>query len=206
MADAKPSNPLSTERHGSAVDASNATPTSEKMAPNSASPTSSTQEEAAVAKTKEEAAQPEPEQTRSRSTIILIMFSLMMAVFLAALDITIITTALPTIAEYFDSPSGYTWVGSAFLLAQASATPAWSKFSDIFGRKPVILLANFIFFVGSLICGVSVSIGMLITGRAIQGVGAGGLLTLASICIGDLFSPRQRGGYYGMIGAVWYVT
>lgn len=146
---------------------------------------------------------PKLEETKSKGTIALIMLSLCIAVFLAALDTTIITTALPTIAEHFGSASGYTWIGSAYLLGAASSTPMWGKVSDIFGRKPILLIANFVFFVGSLIAALSVSIGMLITARAIQGVGGGGLITLVNICIGDIFSPRSRGAYYGMVGGVW---
>ncbi len=104
---------------------------------------------------------------------------------------TIITTAVPTIAAHFNaSQAEYTWIGSAYMLAAASSTPAWGKFSDIWGRKPILLLANLIFFVGSLIAAVSVSVNMLLIGRAIQGIGGGGLLILANICISDLFSMR----------------
>ena len=113
-----------------------------------------------------------------------------MAVFLAALDVTIVTTALPTIAGYFHTSSGYTWVGSAYLLATAAAAPIWGKLSDIYGRKPTLLAANALFFVGSLIAGLSVSFGMLLAARAIQGAAGGGLLVLVNIVIGDLFSPR----------------
>lgn len=134
------------------------------------------------------------------------MLSLMLAVFLAALDITIITTALPTISEYFHSADGYTWIGSGYLLANAASTPIWGKLSDIFGRKPALLAANALFFIGSLIAALSVNIGMLITARAIQGIGGGGLVSLSNICIGDLFSPRRRGAYYGMIGGVWAIA
>lgn len=113
-----------------------------------------------------------------------------MAVFLAALDTTIITTALPTISEHFHSPTVYTWIGSGYLLGAASSTPIWGKISDIFGRKPILLIANFVFFVGSLLAAISVSAGMLIAARAIQGIGGGGLIVLVNICIGDLFSMR----------------
>lgn len=98
-----------------------------------------------------------------------------MAVFLAALDVTIITTALPTISEYFQSSAGYTWIGSAYLLGNAASVSLWGKVSDIFGRKPVLLAANLVFLIGSLIAALSNSIGMLITARAIQGIGGGGL-------------------------------
>lgn len=113
-----------------------------------------------------------------------------MAVFLAALDITIVSTALPTIAEHFHSTSGFTWIGSAFLLACAVVAPSWGKFSDIWGRKAILLIAIAIFFLGSALCGASVSIEMLIVGRAIQGTAAGGLLSLVSIVVADLFSQR----------------
>lgn len=143
---------------------------------------------------------------RSKGKLALIMLALGMAVFLAALDVTIVTTALPTISEEFDSIAGYTWVGSAFLLANAASIPSWGKVSDIFGRKPMLLVANIIFMVGSLIAALSYSIGMLIAARAIQGLGAGGLIILVNICIGDLFSLRIRGAFYGIIGGVWAVA
>ena len=129
--------------------------------------------------------------TRSKAKTTLIMLSLCIAVFLAAIDTTIITTAVPTIsAHYHASEADYTWIGSSYLLAAAASTPSWGKFSDIWGRKPTILVANVIFFVGSLIAALSVSIKMLLAGRVIQGVGGGGLIILANICISDLFSMR----------------
>jgi MFS family permease len=131
------------------------------------------------------------------------MLSLCGALFLAALDITIITTALPTITETFQSSAGYTWIGSAYLLACASSTPSWGKISDIWGRKPILLLAAGIFFIGSTLAGTSVSIAMLIIARAVQGLGAGGLIVLVNICVSDLFSPRKRGKYLGIVGLVW---
>ncbi|KAF2172660.1 hypothetical protein M409DRAFT_16622 [Zasmidium cellare ATCC 36951] len=143
---------------------------------------------------------------RSKGQIAVIMLALCLAVLLAALDATIITTALPTISEHFNSSAGYVWIGSAYLLANASATPSWAKFSDIFGRKPMLLFANVIFFVGSLVAGLANSIGMLIAARAVQGIGAGGLSVLASIVVGDLIPLRIRGGFYGIIGAMWAVA
>ena len=119
---------------------------------------------------------------------------------------TIITTALPTISNDFHTSSGYTWIGAAYLLANSAATPVWGKVSDIFGRKPVLLMANFVFFIGSLVAALSINIGMLLAARAIQGIGGGGLISLTNICIGDLFSPRRRGAYYGIIGGVWAIA
>ncbi|EME79773.1 uncharacterized protein MYCFIDRAFT_58758 [Pseudocercospora fijiensis CIRAD86] len=143
---------------------------------------------------------------RSKGKIAIIMLALCLAVFLAALDVTIITTALPTISEHFQSTAGYTWIGSAFLLANSASIPSWGKVSDIFGRKPMLLFANVVFMVGSLVAALSNSIGMLIAARAIQGVGGGGLIILVNIVIGDLFPLRIRGAFYGVIGAVWAVA
>jgi EmrB/QacA subfamily drug resistance transporter len=145
----------------------------------------------------------EPEASRTKLQTFLILASLCLAVFLAALDVTIVTTALPTIAEYFQSDAGYTWIGSAYLLANAASTPSWGKISDIWGRKPILLCAAAVFFLGSALAGAAVSITMLIAARAIQGIGGGGLIILSNICISDLFSMRNRGKYFGMIGMVW---
>lgn len=162
----------------------------------------SDEEKAAAAKQEEKA----PVEQRSKAKVALIMLAMCMAVFLAALDVTIITTALPTISEHFHSTAGYTWIGSAFLLANSASVPSWGKVSDIFGRKPMLLLANIIFMVGSLVAALSNSIGMLIAARAIQGIGGGGLVILVNIAIGDLFPLRSRGAYYGIIGGVWAIA
>ena len=140
---------------------------------------------------------------RSKLKITLIMLSLCIAVVVVDLDMSIVTTALPTIAEQFHSASGYTWVGSAYLIANSAATPIWGKVSDIFGRKPILLVTNAIFFVGSLLAAVSVNMNMLIAARVIQGIGGGGLIVLVNICISDLFAMRERGAYFGIIGGVW---
>ncbi|KAJ9142420.1 Efflux pump antibiotic resistance [Pleurostoma richardsiae] len=142
-------------------------------------------------------------QQRSRLQIVIIMSCLSASVFIAALDITIIGTALPTIAGHFGSEAGYTWAGSSFILAHTTSTPNWGKVSDIWGRKPVLLLAALVFFVGSLACALADSMGSFIAGRAIQGVGAAGLQTLVNICVSDLFSLRDRGLYFGLISVVW---
>jgi MFS family permease len=145
----------------------------------------------------------DPEASRTKLQTAIIMISLCSSVFLAALDTTIVTTALPTISEHFHSNAGYTWIGSAYLLANAASTPSWGKFSDIWGRKPILLMAAGIFFIGSTLCATAVNIGMLITARAIQGIGGGGLIILVNISISDLFSMRNRGKYFGMVGMVW---
>ncbi|KAI5467417.1 major facilitator superfamily-domain-containing protein [Mariannaea sp. PMI_226] len=145
----------------------------------------------------------EPEASRTNVETFLIMAALCIALFLAALDMTIITTAIPTIANEFHSSSGYIWIGSAYLLGNAAFVPTWGKISDIFGRKPVILAAAVIFWVGSLICALSRNMSMLIAARAIQGIGGGGLIVLPNIAVSDLFSMRNRGMYFGILGMVW---
>lgn len=147
-----------------------------------------------------------PEAGRTKLQTTLIMAALCSALFLAALDVTIVATAVPTIVEEFASPVGYTWVGSAYLLANAALVPSWGKLSDIFGRKALLLGAVAIFWIGSLICALSNSMGMLIAARAIQGAGGGGIVVLVNICISDLFSMRTRGIYYGVLGMVWAIA
>ncbi|PTB68211.1 MFS general substrate transporter [Trichoderma citrinoviride] len=145
----------------------------------------------------------EPEASRTKIETVLIIFALCLALFLAALDMTIITTAIPTISNHFGSSAGYVWIGSAYLLGNAAFVPTWGKISDIFGRKPTLIATVTIFWIGSLLCAVSTSMGMLIAARAIQGVGGGGTIVLPNICISDLFSMRKRGMYFGILGMVW---
>lgn len=130
-----------------------------------------------------------PEHKKGSMAIITV--ALGMATFLAALDVAVVTTALPNItAEFEASQTAYSWIGSAYLLTYSSITPFWAKMSDVFGRKPILLAANVVFFVGSLVCALSNSVGMLIAGRAIQGAGGGGLIVLVNITLADLVSLR----------------
>ncbi|KAF1814947.1 MFS general substrate transporter [Eremomyces bilateralis CBS 781.70] len=137
----------------------------------------------------------------------IIFLALSLALFLAALDTVLITTALPTISREFQVPdAGFAWVGSVYLLANAATVPFWGKVSDIFGRKPILLVANAVFLLGSIISGASNGIGMLIAGRAIQGMGGGGVVVLVNVCVSDLWSVRDRGLYLGIVGAIWAVA
>ncbi|KAF2397349.1 putative efflux pump antibiotic resistance protein, partial [Trichodelitschia bisporula] len=148
---------------------------------------------------------PPPEEPKDPPK--LLIASLFLSVFLSALDITIITTALPTMAETLHTnATGFGWIGSAYLLAGAASGPVWAKISDIFGRKPVMLAANIFFLIGSAVCGWSFSLGMLIAGRVVQGIGSGGLLVMVSILLSDLFSAKRRGKYSGLLGTVWGVA
>ncbi|KAH9903816.1 major facilitator superfamily domain-containing protein [Xylariomycetidae sp. FL2044] len=163
-------------------------------------------DDAAMSAKEPDAAKGPPEAERTPLQLGLIMAALCSALFLAALDVTIITTAIPTIVSEFDSPQGYTWIGAAYLLANSATVPLWGKISDIWGRKPVLLAAVATFWVGSLLCAVSVNSAMLIACRAIQGAGGGGIVVLSNISVGDLVSVRKRGMYYGMFGGVWAIA
>ncbi|KAL1958915.1 hypothetical protein VTO42DRAFT_3468 [Malbranchea cinnamomea] len=142
-----------------------------------------------------------------KKKVIVVMLALCMALFLAALDMTIISTALPTIAGTFEvSESGYTWMASSYLLANAACLPVWGKISDIWGRKLIILIANVLFLVGSLVCALAGDLPMFLGGRVVQGVGGGGIHILCQISVSDLFSARERPVYYAMFGAVWAIA
>ncbi|GJN70346.1 hypothetical protein PLIIFM63780_003064 [Purpureocillium lilacinum] len=152
------------------------------------------------------AAPAEPEAQRTKAETTIVMLALAISLFLAALDMTIITTAVPTISSELKSSAGYVWIGSSYLLGNAAFVPMWGKVSDIFGRKTILICAAVVFLVGSAICGASVNMGMLIAARAIQGVGAGGLISLPNIAVSDLFSQRRRAKYLGLLGAVWAIA
>lgn len=121
----------------------------------------------------------------------LIMLALCLTVFVVVLDTFIMTTALPVIAiDFATSDAGYAWIGSGYMLAFAVVVPVWAKISDIFGRKPVLIITTTIFFAGTLIGALSKDANLLIAGRVIQGIGGGGLFVLVNICVSDLFSTR----------------
>lgn len=138
--------------------------------------------------------------------IVLIMSGLMMGLLLAALDQTIVTTALTTISRDFHRLDLYSWVVTAYLLTSTASTPLYGKISDQFGRKTVFQIAIVIFLAGSALSGLSQSMLQLIIFRGVQGLGAGGLMTLAMAIIGDVIPPRERGRYQGYFGAVFGVS
>lgn len=137
----------------------------------------------------------------------MLMLSLSLALFLSALDVTIVATALPTIAKTLNaSAAQYAWVGSAYTLASTSSTPIWAKLSDIFGRKSALLAANVAFMAGSLVVALAPSVTALIGGRILQGLGGGGISVLVTIIIGDLFELKVRAKYYGLTALVYAVA
>jgi EmrB/QacA subfamily drug resistance transporter len=138
---------------------------------------------------------------------ILIVFSgLMLGMFLAALDQTIVGTALPTIVNSLHGLNHMSWVVTAYLLTSTISTPLYGKLSDQFGRKGLFQLAIVIFLVGSVLSGISQNMGQLIAFRGVQGLGAGGLMALAMTIIADVVSPRDRGRYMGYTGATFAVS
>ena len=135
--------------------------------------------------------------------ILIILSGLMTGLFLAALDQTIVATALPTIVGELGGLDYYAWVVTAYLLSSTVCTPLYGKLSDIYGRRPTYLAAILIFLLGSLLAGVAQDMIQLIVFRGVQGVGAGGLMAMTFAVIGDVVSPRQRGRYIGYLAGVW---
>lgn len=140
---------------------------------------------------------------RSHGEIMVIIGALMLVMLLAALDQTIVSTALPQIATDLRGLDKYSWVATSYLLTSAIATPIYGKIGDLLGRKKIMQTAIIIFLIGSALCGLSRNMDELVAFRALQGIGAGGLMSLVLAIIGDVVSPRQRGKYQGYFGAVW---
>jgi EmrB/QacA subfamily drug resistance transporter len=132
--------------------------------------------------------------------------ALMLGMFLAALDQTIVSTALPTIVGDLGGLNHLSWVVTSYLLASTVSTPLYGKLGDMLGRKPVFLAAILIFLAGSMLAGLSQTMGELIGFRALQGIGAGGLMVGAQAIIADIVPPRERGRYTGLIGGVFAVA
>src|SRR5579862_9624906 len=138
------------------------------------------------------------------SRSVLVAFTgLMLVMLMAALDQTIVSTALPTIVGDLGGLNHISWVVTAYLLAQTAVMPVYGKLGDMFGRKVVLQVALVIFLIGSALCGLSQSLAELVAFRAIQGLGGGGLMVGAMAAIGDVVSPRERGRYQGIFGAVF---
>ena len=141
-----------------------------------------------------------------RSRVRVIFAGLMLVMLLAALDQTIVATALPTIVGDLGGLDRLAWVTSAFLLAQTVVTPIYGKLGDLYGRKRILQSAVILFLVGSALCGQANGMSELIAFRAVQGLGAGGLIVLTQAVIGDVVPPRERGKYQGLFGAVFGVA
>jgi EmrB/QacA subfamily drug resistance transporter len=163
-----------------------------------------------VATTGDTSVTPPPSQEASGEAhgrqLLVIYLALMLAMLLAALDQTIVSTALPTIVNDLGGLSHLSWVVTAYLLASTATTQVWGKLGDQYGRKYLFLGAIVIFLIGSVLCGQARNMGELIAFRAVQGIGGGGLIVLTQSIIGDVVPARERGKYQGAFGAVFGVS
>ncbi|MDT7951211.1 MAG: MDR family MFS transporter [Acetobacteraceae bacterium] len=136
----------------------------------------------------------------------LVMVAVMAAMFMVAIEATIVSTAMPQIAAQLGNLRLYAWVFSAFLLAQTATTIVFGKLSDMFGRKPVLLVGIVIFLAGSLLCGFATSMAVLIGFRLLQGAGAGAIQPIALTIVGDLYPAHERGRVQGYLSSVWGIS
>ena len=147
-----------------------------------------------------------PTETLDRRRTLVVISGLMLVMLLASLDQTIVSTALPTIVKELGGLEHLSWVVTAYLLAVTAVTPLYGKLGDLFGRKIVLQGALVLFLAGSALCGLAQGMTELIAFRFIQGLGGGGLMVSAQAAIGDIVSPRERGRYTGLFGAVFVVS
>jgi EmrB/QacA subfamily drug resistance transporter len=153
-----------------------------------------------------EQAQAGPAPAQDQRRVLVIFSGLMLALLIASLDQTIVSTALPTIVSDLGGLSQLSWVITGYLLASTVSTPLWGKLGDLYGRKPFFQASIVLFLAGSALCGISQNMVELILFRSVQGLGAGGLLVLTQAIIADVVPPRQLGRYQGLFGAVFGVT
>jgi EmrB/QacA subfamily drug resistance transporter len=149
------------------------------------------------------AAAPGADGVFTHRQIVTILVGLMLGMFLAALDQTVVATAIRTIADDLHGFDLQAWATTAFLITSTIATPLYGKLSDLYGRRPFYLFAIAVFVIGSMLCGLADSMYQLAAYRAIQGIGAGGLMSLALAIIGDIVPPRERSKYQGYFMAVF---
>ena len=142
----------------------------------------------------------------SRNRIILVTAGIMLSLFLASMESTVVATAMPTIVGQLGGLEHYSWVFSAFMLASTTAVPLYGKLSDIYGRRKLYVSAMALFLIGSVWCGLANNMTSLIFARALQGVGAGGIMPLAFILIGEMFTLEQRAKMQGLFSGVWGVS
>ncbi len=152
------------------------------------------------------AAPQEQGQAPSGTAAALIMVPLCLSVTMSALDLTIVTPAIPAMVSAFQSETGYVWIGSAFILASTASTPVWGSVANIWGRKPIMLISVAVFVLGSLLCAIAKNMDALLAGRTIQGLGASGMGTMVNVIICDTFSLRDRGLYLAITSIVWAVA
>lgn len=141
-----------------------------------------------------------------RPHVVAVTAAIMLSLFLASMEVTIVGTAMPTIVSQLGGLAVYSWVFSAYLLASTTTVPIYGKLSDLFGRRPVYFFSIALFLIGSLLAGSATGMTQLILARAVQGLGAGGILPLAFTIIGDMFSLERRAKIQGLFSGVWGVS
>src|SRR5947208_2978891 len=146
---------------------------------------------------------PDPPLTRDQ---LLVTAGIMAAIAVAALDLTVVGTAMPTIIGQLGGLAQYSWVFTAYLVTSTITVPIYSRLADTYGRKPVLLFGLTVFVVGSALCGLSSSMTELIAFRALQGLGAGAVQPISFTIVGDIFEPRQRARMQGYFSSVWGVS
>ena len=142
----------------------------------------------------------------SRNRIILVTIGIMLSLFLASMESSVVATAMPTIVGQLGGLEHFSWVFSAFMLASTTTVPLYGKLSDIYGRRKLYVFAMALFLIGSVLCGLATTMTQLIFARALQGIGAGGIMPLAFILIGEMFSLEQRTKMQGVFSGVWGVS
>ncbi len=142
----------------------------------------------------------------SRSEIVSVLSGLMLAMFLASLDQTIVATSLSTMAQDLNGWSTMSWVVSAYLVATTVTTPIYGRLSDIYGRRPILLASIALFLAASVLCALSQTMLQLIAARVLQGIGGGGLRSVSQAAIADVIPPRERGKYQGYFSSVMAVS
>ncbi|MFJ3924226.1 MDR family MFS transporter [Streptomyces sp. NPDC090022] len=147
-----------------------------------------------------------PRSEHASRDVLVSIGALLLGLLIAALDQTIVSTALPTIVSDLGGMAHLSWVVTAYLLASTAATPLWGKLGDQYGRKKLFQLAIVIFLIGSALCGIAQNMPQLIGFRALQGLGGGGLIVLSMAIVGDIVPPRERGRYQGLFGGVFGAT
>ncbi|KPB04236.1 MDR family MFS transporter [Bacillus sp. CHD6a] len=151
---------------------------------------------------RQEVKQASPNKTKKP----LVLAAIMLAMFMAAIEATIVSTAMPAIAADLGGFSLYSWVFSSYLLMNAVTVLIYGKLSDLFGRKPILTFGIIVFLIGSLLCGMAASIEMLIFFRFIQGFGAGAVMPIASTIVGDLYTKEERAKIQGYLSSVWGIS
>jgi len=142
----------------------------------------------------------------SRNRIVLVTIGIMLSLFLASMESTVVATAMPTIVGQLGGLEHFSWVFSAYMLASTTTVPLYGKLSDLYGRRKLYVIAMALFLIGCVLSGLANSMNQLIFARAVQGIGAGGILPLAFILIGEMFSLEQRAKMQGLFSGVWGVS